>query len=137
MALDFHYIDKYINANIPVGTRPVYNDIRWSLSVSLPAAAGEQVTIPLNKNENRAFIIVHYIWVNWIACTGHIYDTDLGLNNAFIHIVAGTVNTLFPLPYIKKGPKLQILFNATGTNWSMCYQTVTLEQIADIPKHEL
>jgi len=118
-------IKEYIDNNLDLHGKAVYNAPTWVTSVL--NGANSEIDIPLNKNENRRFIIVHQISFSRWGGTCNLIDADFPTVTILPFASATATPFICDFIYIKRAAKLKLIINSNSLSFSILYQTVTQE----------
>jgi hypothetical protein len=122
-------IKQYIDLNLPPDAEAIYNKPIWQQSVFDGAIAGHLVNIALNKNEERAFILVHEIALGsrtGVAIVVNYWDLAYSPKRP-IFIYSGTSFGIFQFIYLAQANSLRIS-NDQDVSFSLLYQTISLRK---------
>lgn len=119
-------IEKYIETNLPLNSKPVYNQFRWLRSAVV--AGTSQVIIPTVKSE-----LVEFIWVKQISIcfdsTGGAVPVKITIpsdNNFQLDCFNFRFDfNIYDFTYVHKGTKLTVICSDAKVNFSLGFLTVT------------
>jgi len=127
-------IKQYIEDSCDLHGKPVYSEMRYKASVMV-GVLNNSVIIPLNKNENVKFILIHTLIISFNPDGGvnllNFYDKRFPAEPIFqARKNGGYVFGIYEFPYVVKANTFTLIAELP-TDWlsfSLGYQVVTQER---------